>query len=67
MRNLIFPTIHENTPFFFWLEFNSNNKAKVGDGSKLSPLRIFMTSIKMLRNINSSNQIFIAIYHLDGT
>ena len=35
MSNLLFATIHTNTPFFFGLEFDSSNRAKLGEGSKL--------------------------------
>ncbi len=30
MRNLMFPTIHENTPFFFGLQHDSSNKIILG-------------------------------------
>ena len=67
MSNLYFPTIHENTPFFFGCEFDSKNQVILGDGSKLAPLHIYMTSIKMLRLLDGTNQMNMHIFHLDGT
>ena len=45
LDHLFFPTIEENTPFFFGVDFEENNQTTIGDGSKLEPLYIFMTTL----------------------
>ena len=38
-----------------------------GDVSELSPLNLYMTTIKLLRLADGRNQNNLALYHLDGT
>ena len=67
LDHLYFPTIDENIPFFFGVYFDVNNKPKIGDGSKLDPLYIFITSLKLLKNADTSLQDGESLFHLDGT
>ncbi len=38
-----------------------------GDGSELSPLNLYMSTLKLLRLADGRNQNNLALYHLDGT
>ena len=51
------------------LLFSIDSKLQVilGDGTPIAPLRIYMTTLKMLRLLDSTNQSNMALYHLDGT
>ena len=42
-------------------------KPKIGDGSKLEPVYLFMTSLKLLKNADTALQSHESIFHLDGT
>jgi hypothetical protein len=64
LDHLYFPTINENQPFFFGLQFDANRSPIIGDGSKISPFHLFITSLKLLRNADSSNQNYVALYHV---
>ena len=39
----------------------------IGDGSELSPLNLYMSTLKLLRLADGRNQNNLALYHLDGT
>ena len=39
----------------------------LGDGSALDPVRIYITSLALLKNTDTTNQNHVAIFHLDGT
>ena len=51
-------------PFFFGVNFDENNKPKIGDGSKLDPIYIFKTSLKLLKNADTALQFDQSIFHL---
>ena len=65
--HLHFPTINENEPFFFGVSYDENNHFKLGDGSKIDPIYIFMTSLKLLKNADTTSQSHQSIFHIDGT
>ena len=67
LDHLYFPTIKENTPLFFGVDFDENNKPKIGDGCKLEPFYLFITSLKLLKNADTSLQYHECIFHSDGT
>ena len=39
----------------------------LGNGSEIDPVRIFITSLNLLKNADTTKQNFQAIFHLDGT
>ena len=65
--HLYFPTINNDEPFVFGVSFDVNNKPLIGDGSRLDPVYIFMTTLRLLRNADTTTQGHIAIFHIDGT
>ena len=65
--NYYFPTIEESQPFFFGLKFDSQSKPVLGDGSQLEPVYLFMTSLKLLKNADTTSQNETALFHLSAT
>ena len=56
LDHLFFSTITEDQPFCFGVKFDSNQKPLIGDGSRLDPFYLFVTSLKLLRFCDSSYQ-----------
>lgn len=46
---------------------DASNNPIVGDGSKLNPTKLFVTSLKLLKFCDTSNQNFMGMFHVDGT
>ena len=49
------------------VSFDVNNAPIVGDGSKIDPVYLFMTTLKLLRNADTSSQKHESLFHIDDT
>ena len=64
---MYFHGINDDVPFFFGYMKDASNNPIVGDGSKLNPTKLFVTSLKLLKFCDTSNQNFMGMFHVDGT
>ena len=53
----------ETKPFVFGTKFDLAGKPNVGFGSDDSHLHVFMTSLALLRNLKTTNQGPVVIFH----
>ncbi|CAF1028296.1 unnamed protein product [Brachionus calyciflorus] len=67
-HHLYFPTIDQDTPFFFGFNKDANGKPIIGSGAYDDRTYIFPTTLKLLRmNCDTSNQNHSALFHVDAT
>ena len=56
----------ETKPFVFGTKFDGD-KPIIGSGSNDNHLHILMTSLMLIRTLDTTNQSHISIFHIDGT
>ncbi|CAF0708035.1 unnamed protein product [Brachionus calyciflorus] len=63
-KNQFYDNIDENRPFFFNVDKDKNGEILIGNGSDERHLHICLTSLELLKNLDSN---LSGSYHIDGT